>query len=177
MDLIPQIKLYGADSCHKTQYYQRILDKTELPYTFLDVIANEAYGDELRSLYENRKLNFPTITIGSKKLRNPLKEDIDKWLTKLIPSRLNIEHNKERMQFTLNVNGELAKVDYSIKDGKMYLNHSEVPYNLRGQGIGKVLVEKTFEQLNREGYKAVAVCSYIRIVAQRSDTWSSIIEY
>ncbi len=90
---------------------------------------------------------------------------------------MNIEHNKERMQFTLNVNGELAKVDYSIKDGKMYLNHSEVPYDLRGQGIGKILVEKTFETLSKEGYKAVAVCSYIRIVAQRSDKWSSIIEY
>jgi len=58
----------------------------------------------------------------------------------------------------------------------MALNHSEVPYNLRGQGIGKVLVEKTFEQLTKEGYKAVAICSYIKVVARRSDKWSTIIQ-
>ena len=172
----PKIKLYGADGCHKTHYYQLILDKTGLPYEFLDVEANEEHAEKLRGLYTNRKLNFPTITIGKKKLRNPYKEDIEKWLNKLIPGRLDIVRDKENQSFTLDINGELAKVDYNIRDGKMYLNHSEVPYNLRGQGIGKVLVEKTFEQLTKEGFKAVAVCSYIRAVAKRSDHWNNRIE-
>lgn len=175
MKNIPKIKLYGADGCHKTHYYQLVLDKTDLPYEFLDVEANEDHAAELRGLYETGRLNFPTITIGKKKLRNPYKEEIHKWLNKLIPSRLDIVHDKDNKRFTLDINGELAKVDYSIRDGKMYLNHSEVPFNLRGQGIGKVLVEKTFEQLTKEGYKAVAVCSYIRAVAQRSDKWNTII--
>ncbi len=172
---IPKIKLYGADHCHKTRYYQILLDKIGLPYEFLDVEANEDYAEELRSLYENRKLNFPTITIGSKKLRNPYKEDLHKWINKLIPQILDIKHEKESNRFTMDINGEIAKVDYSLRDGKMYLVHSEVPYNLRGKGIGKVLVEKTFEKLTEEGYKAVAVCSYIRAVARRSEKWNSII--
>lgn len=58
----------------------------------------------------------------------------------------------------------------------MYLAHSEVPYNLRGQGIGKVLVEKTFEKLTEENYLAVAVCSYVKMIKNRSDHWSTIIE-
>jgi hypothetical protein len=65
-----------------------LLDKTDLPYQFLDVENNETSAEELRSLYENRRLNFPTITIGKKKLRNPYKEELEKWLNKLIPSRL-----------------------------------------------------------------------------------------
>ena len=173
---VPKIKLYGADGCHKTHYYQLILDKTGLPYEFLDVEANKDDAEELRGLYSNRKLNFPTITIGKKKLRNPYKEDIEKWLNKLIPSRLDIVHEKENKRFTLDINGELAKVEYSIRDGKMYLNHSEVPYNLRGQGIGRVLVEKTFEQLTKEGYTAVAICSYIKAVAKRSERWKTTIK-
>ncbi len=173
---IPKIKLYGADRCHKTRYYQLVLDKIAPTYEFLDVEANEDHAEELRGLYTNGKLNFPTITIGEKKLRNPYKEEIEKWLNKLIPSRLNIVHDKDNERFTLDINGELAKVEYSIRDGKMYLDHSEVPYNLRGQGIGKVLVEKTFEQLTKEGFTALAVCSYIRAVAQRSDRWNKIIQ-
>jgi len=172
---IPKIKLYGADGCHKTNYYKLVLNEIGLPYVFLDVEANEEHAKELRSLYENGKLNFPTITIGKKKLRNPYKEDIIKWMNKFIPSRLNILHDKEKQRFTLDVNGELAKVEYQIKDEKMYLVHSEVPYNLRGQGIGKVLVEKTFEKLTEEGYEGVAVCSFIKAVKNRSPHWKEII--
>jgi predicted GNAT family acetyltransferase/glutaredoxin len=173
---MPKIKLYGAEGCHKTHYYKLLLDDIGLPYEFLDVEQNEDHSEELRGLYENRKLNFPTITIGKKKLRNPYKEELIKWLNKLIPNRLNIIHDKENKRFTLDINGELAKVEYTLKNDKMYLIHSEVPYNLRGQGIGKVVVEKAFEKLTEEGYNAVAVCSYIKVVAMRSEKWSSIIE-
>ncbi len=97
-------------------------------------------------------------------------------MNKLIPSRLNIVDDKENQRYTLDINGELAKVDYNLRDGKIYLVHSEVPYNLRGQGIGKVLVEKTFEKLTEENYTAVALCSYIQTVKNRSERWKEIIE-
>ncbi|WP_417443236.1 N-acetyltransferase [Joostella sp.] len=174
---IPEIKLYGAEGCHKTRYYQLLLEARGLPFLFLDVEENEEYATELRSLYESGKLNFPTITIGTKKLRNPNKEELNKWINKLIPSILDIEHDKQNNQYILDINGAQAKVEYQLKNGKMYLNHSEVPVQLRGRGIGKELVEKTFEKLTEEGYKAVAVCTYVRAVASRSDKWKNIIEH
>ena len=175
MNSLPVIKLYGATGCHKTRYYQLLLEQTGLPYQFLDVEFNEDHAIALRNLYKNGKLNFPTITIGDKKLRNPYKEELHQWLNKLIPSRLPIIHDQNNSRFTLNINGELAKIEYQLRDGKMYLTHSEVPYNLRGQGIGKVLVEKTFEQLKTDNLKAIAVCSYIKAIATRNDKWKSII--
>jgi len=42
--------------------------------------------------------------------------------------------------------------------------------------IGKVLVEKTFEKLTEEGYTAVAICSYVKAVASRSEKWKHIIQ-
>ena len=90
MDTIPIIKLYGAAGCHKSNYYRLLLDRTGLDYQFLDVENNESHAEELRSLYETRRLNFPTITIGKKKLRNPYKEELERWLDKLIPSRKTI---------------------------------------------------------------------------------------
>ncbi|MDO5968538.1 glutaredoxin domain-containing protein [Flavivirga aquimarina] len=77
------IKLYGAERCHKTQYYKAFLETRNLDYMFLDVETNGAFADELRSLYENRKLNFPTITIGDKKLRNPSDKELDKYIANL----------------------------------------------------------------------------------------------
>ncbi len=78
-----EIKLYGTERCHKTKHYQDFLNQKHLDFEFLDVEANENYAEELRALYANRKLNFPTITIGSKKLRNPSEIELIKWLNKL----------------------------------------------------------------------------------------------
>ncbi len=83
MNDISEIKLYGAANCHKTKEYRLLLDKTKLDYQFLDVKTNENSAEELRSLYKSGKLNFPTITIGKKKLRNPSKEELFKWIVKL----------------------------------------------------------------------------------------------
>lgn len=88
---------------------------------------------------------------------------------------MEIVHNKERRHYVLLVDGHVARVDYVLKNDLMYLTHSEVPVSLRGQGIGKKLVLLTFEKLTEEGYKAIAVCSYIKLIAQRSDVWRNII--
>jgi len=82
--MTPEIRFYGTERCHKTKYYQELLKELNKDFVFMDVEENENNADELRALYENKKLNFPTITIGTKKLRNPKKEDLEKWLTKTI---------------------------------------------------------------------------------------------
>jgi len=176
MNTIPEIKLYGAPDCHKTEYYKQLLDETALPYSFLDVVNNDEFAKELIGLYNSGKLNFPTITIGNKKLRNPSKESLISWLNLLTPGRLDLVHDKENNRFTLEINGGLAVVEYAVHNGKMYLNHSEVPTQLRGQGIGKELVNKTFEKLTAEGYRAVAVCPFIKAVARRSSKWNTVIQ-
>lgn len=56
--------------------------KLGIPFTFLDVEENEMFAEELRNLYITRKLNFPTIVIKGKKLRNPRDKELEKWLIK-----------------------------------------------------------------------------------------------
>ena len=77
------IKLFGAERCHKTQYYKTFFDTRNLDYVFLDVEENLEDAEQLRNFYENRKLNFPTITILKKKLRNPSEKALLKWIEKL----------------------------------------------------------------------------------------------
>ena len=88
-----------------------------------------------------------------------------------------IIHDKENQEFILHLPDELkAFVRYSLEGKTMRLTYSEVPSVLRGQGVGKELVEKTFEKLTHEGYEAIAICSYIRVTAMRSPKWSEIIK-
>lgn len=76
------IQLYGAARCHKTQHYMNFFREKNILFTFFDVEENEAFAEALRNLYENRKLNFPTIVIKGKKLRNPNDNELLKWLAK-----------------------------------------------------------------------------------------------
>jgi len=78
-----KIKLYGSSHCHKTQYYQKFFNEKGFDYSFLDVETNESHAQELRNLYTNKKLNFPTITLGTKQLRNPSDLELTKWIEKL----------------------------------------------------------------------------------------------
>lgn len=77
-----EIILYGTERCHKTKYYQEFFNTLNLDFTFLDVEENEVNAETLRSLYVNQNLNFHTITIDSKKLRNPSEKELNKWLVK-----------------------------------------------------------------------------------------------
>ncbi len=79
-----EIKLYGTERCHKTNYYKAFFEHRNLDYTFLDVEENSNFAEELRNLYSTGKLNFPTITINAKKLRNPSEKELLKWLDKCI---------------------------------------------------------------------------------------------
>lgn len=88
-----------------------------------------------------------------------------------------LTHDKEQEQYTLHLeNGQEAFISYVLEGKKMKLTYSFVPPELRGSGVGKELVEKTFEKLTEEGYEAEAMCSYIRVVAQRHPKWSAIID-
>lgn len=79
----PEVKLYGSETCHKTEYYKTCLVEKGIAYSFLDVVKNESFAKELRDLYASGKLHFPTITIKEKTLRNPYNSELDKWIAKL----------------------------------------------------------------------------------------------
>ena len=84
-----------------------------------------------------------------------------------------ILHDPETQEFRMQVGDEIAYITYQITDGKMYLNYSEVPVALRGQSIGQTLVKKTYKEIEKLGYEAVPVCSFIRLVAMRNNLTSS----
>lgn len=86
-------------------------------------------------------------------------------------------HDKVDQRFILILDNNIeAYVSYKLKSNEMDLVYSFVPSELRGQGIGKKLVEETFELLTEEGFKAKAVCSYIKEVALSSSKWKTIIK-
>ncbi len=84
------------------------------------------------------------------------------------PSNHPFYHLPDTSQFTLDWNAHTAWVDYEIRNNTWYLLHAEVPVALRGQGVGQVLVEKTYTYLREHGIASVPVCSYIQALVRRN---------
>ena len=84
MQAVLEVKLYGSERCHKTEYYKTFFETRNIDYLFLDVETNANHAEELISLYENRKLNFPTITICDEILRNPSDKALNKCIDRLL---------------------------------------------------------------------------------------------
>lgn len=74
------IKLFGSKDCRKTKFYEDYLNEKGVQFVFVDVLVDTKGAAELRELYVTKKLNFPTLLVGAKKLRNPRLKDVDKWL-------------------------------------------------------------------------------------------------
>lgn len=77
-----KVRIYGAEQCHKTQFYLDFLRERNVSHEFLDVEKDLAAATELRSLFTTGKLNFPTILVKDKKLRNPSLFELENWLIK-----------------------------------------------------------------------------------------------
>ncbi|WP_070138145.1 GNAT family N-acetyltransferase [Crocinitomix algicola] len=87
-----------------------------------------------------------------------------------------LTHNKFDRHFELCLNNnEKAYVSYTKSGNHLNLVHSEVPSHLRGQGIGRELVLKTFDAIRNEKLTATAHCSYIRAVRQRNPLYADVI--
>ncbi|MDW3646010.1 MAG: GNAT family N-acetyltransferase [Bacteroidia bacterium] len=87
----------------------------------------------------------------------------------------DITHDTSRNRFVLNLGEDEAFITYNMQGDTLYLLHSEVPAHLRGGGIGKQLVDKTFMYIQEHQLKAVALCSYIQLIRDRNPAWRNLI--
>lgn len=118
------------------------------------------------------------VTIIIKQPQEGQKPSMEKNnVEKYMEDKYEVVHNKDKDELVMDIDGKMATVDYRHRDGKLWLVHSEVPLSLRGQGLGKILVDKSLKKLTEEGHKTVAVCPFIRKVVEESPHWKEIVEY
>jgi len=70
-------------------------------------------------------------------------------------------HNEAECKYEYHIDGHIAYITYDDQDGNMHLTHTIVPEELAGKGLAKTLLEDVLGQIEKDGKKAVAQCSYI----------------
>lgn len=72
--------------------------------------------------------------------------------------------------YSLSDTGELmAEATYEVLDsGDLNIDHTYVSPSLRGRGVADEMMKAVAEYLRKEGFKAVASCSYAHIWFERN---------
>ncbi|HKK57974.1 MAG TPA: GNAT family N-acetyltransferase [Salinivirga sp.] len=86
-------------------------------------------------------------------------------------SSFQLFHNEVMRRYEFSIGKHTPYVQYYIKGDIIYLTFAKVPPALEGQGVGKELVDKVMEQVERLGLKVVPQCRFIAAVIKRNPRW------
>jgi predicted GNAT family acetyltransferase len=88
---------------------------------------------------------------------------------------LNIINNEQRQQFQLEVEGELASLEYRLYEGMIMLMHTEVPAALGGRGIGSALAEYALNYARANHLPVKVYCPFVVTYVKRHPEYQDII--
>jgi len=74
----------------------------------------------------------------------------------------DIVNNPAQHRYELTVDGHVAATYYKLADGVITFEHTEVPPELGGKGIGSRLVKGALDQVRAQGQKVVAECEFVK---------------
>lgn len=74
----------------------------------------------------------------------------------------NVVDRPEKNRFEMEVGGSVAVAEYDIQGGTIVFESTEVPAEMRGQGIGGALARGALETARERNLKVVPKCPFIR---------------
>ena len=87
-----------------------------------------------------------------------------------------IVHVPAERRFVLQHQGtEAGELTYAVSGGRAALLHTEVRPALRGRGLAHELVLATVAWARGEGLKLTPMCSYTRVVLERSAEFEDVL--
>jgi predicted GNAT family acetyltransferase len=73
-----------------------------------------------------------------------------------------VKNNTAESRFELAIEGHLAAAYYKRSGNVITFEHTEVPVELGGKGVGSRLVQGALDQVRAEGLKVVAECPFVK---------------
>jgi len=83
-----------------------------------------------------------------------------------------------RGSFYIEINNQkVATLDYVMaNDTKMIIEHTGVNDSLKGQGIGKKLLEKLVEYIREKQISVMPLCSFANAMLKKTPEWQDVLK-
>jgi predicted GNAT family acetyltransferase len=73
-----------------------------------------------------------------------------------------VVHNPSKRRFEINIDGQLSMLEYTFKNHRLFLTHTEVPPALESQGLGTELAHAALEYARQNELTVVAICPFVQ---------------
>ena len=88
----------------------------------------------------------------------------------------DVHHDPDARRLHTRVEGHEAELRYSLRDGRMVIDHTGVPDAIGGRGIAGILVQAALDLARARGWRVVPACSYSAAYVQRHPEYADLIE-
>ena len=73
-----------------------------------------------------------------------------------------VVHNASNQRFEMDVDGQLSVLEYTFKNHRLFLTHTEVPPALQNEGLGTKLAHAALEYARKNDLNVVAICPFVK---------------
>jgi predicted GNAT family acetyltransferase len=87
-----------------------------------------------------------------------------------------VNNNTKEHRFELEVDGHLAAAYYRRSGNVITFEHTEVPAELGGKGVGSSLVRGALDQVRTEGLKVVAQCPFVNAWIGKHPAYADLLQ-
>lgn len=90
--------------------------------------------------------------------------------------QLVLRNNIDDQRFELDVENEMAFLEYRKKENAYVLIHTEVPETLEGMGVAAALVEKVFMFMKENKFSIIPFCPYVIAYLKKHPEWDFLVK-
>ena len=88
---------------------------------------------------------------------------------------IRLEMSDSRGRYVVPVEGGEAELTFSIASPTLRIaDHTGVPDNVRGTGVGRALVQRLVDDARAEGFKIMPLCPYVNAERRRHPEWADV---
>jgi predicted GNAT family acetyltransferase len=87
-----------------------------------------------------------------------------------------VNNNSEKHRFELEVDGHLGAAYYERSGNVITFEHTEVPAELGGKGVGSRLVRGALDQVRAEGLQVVAQCPFVKAWIGKNPAYADLLK-
>ena len=87
-----------------------------------------------------------------------------------------VSNNAAQHRFELEVDGHVAAAYYERSGEVIIFEHTEVPAELGGKGIGSKLVKGALDQVRAEGLSVVPQCPFVKAWIEKHPDYSNLLK-